>query len=609
MRDPDRGLAGDAEASRWTRAGDRMAALVSAVGLERSARWVAVAVVPVFLGIEGIARFVPLYTALIVYVLVTSLTPRNRYLRGADIAVAAALIVATGGEVVAFLPFLMVAVAGPGAHGGFVAGLAAGGTLTIVLVLVLVVAERVDELSVQELIPVLVLLPLTGMTMAAASQVRADEKARDRRVLQEANRLLSALRSIADELPGGLDVTTVTAAMAADAGTLPGVRAALVYADDDGVLKPVATRGLSLGSLPPLRIDQLRGTARAAQGRLRSLSMLPSDLQAACGGHRWWVVTGMEREGTLVGALLVGLDDPDAGRAARPRLEALAEDGAVAIQNAQLFDHTRERAAQAARTHLAGDLHDGVAQALTHLRMELELQSLAAEGEAAGELRRLARLAGSAQDDLRATISGLRSHEPADIAQAIGRHIDYLRKPHGPELAFEHDGDTRADAVTAHEVLRVLQEALSNAIRHGGAERVSVWLIGDDERLRLVVEDDGEGFPPEQRSAPGGIGLRSMHERAQRLGGRVDVRSSPGQGTRVDLRCPRRGRRGDGTAESSGAAVAPPAAGRASDAAPAVDVDHEEAPPREEPRPPPPPAPRPGSSPAPDQESRPRRSP
>lgn len=538
MREPRRGLARETEPRGWTRLGDQVATLVSTVGLERSARLVAVALVPVFLGAEGVARFVPLYTALIVYVLVTSFAPRNQYLRGADLAVAAALIVATGGEVMAFLPFLMVAVAGPGAHGGIVAGLAAGGTMTVVLLTVLLAGERLEVLGSSQLLPVALLLPLTGVTMAAATQVRADEQARDRRMLQEANRLLGALRSIADELPGGLDVTTVTAAMVADARDLPGVGAALVYADDDGVLKPVATHGLSPGEVPTLRVDQLRETARAGRARLRSLSMLPSELQPACQGHRWWVVTGMEREGTLVGTLLVGVDDPDAGRAARPRLEALADDGAVAIQNAQLFDHTRERAAQAARDHLAGELHDGVAQALTHLRMELELQSLATEGDTAEELTRLAGVAGNAQDDLRSTISGLRSAGAGDLAQAIRRHIDYLTKPHGPAIAFDHDGDARLDAVTSHEVLRILQEAISNAVRHGRGREVSVWLTCDEERLRLVVEDDGEGFDTGVRPHAGSVGLRSMHNRAHRLGGRLVISSEPHRGTRIDLRCP-----------------------------------------------------------------------
>lgn len=548
VRDPEQGLGPEADAHRWERVGDRLAGVISSVGLERSARLVAVALVPIFFVTEDLVRVVPLYTALIAYVLVTSFAPRNRFLRAADLAVAAALVVATGGVVLPFLFFLMVAVAGTAVRGGMLAGMAAGGTLTIVLTVTLAATERVAEFGTTQLLPVGLLLPLTGVTMGAAAQVYADQQARDRRALQEANRLLSALRALADDLPGGLDVTTVAAAMVAELRQLPGTRAALVYAERDGVLQPVATSGLVQRSAPTLRIDLLRAVARPGHARLRTLASLPEDLQPVCEDHRWWAVVGMHRGPDLVGAVLVGVDDPDAARAARPRLLALAEDGAVAMQNAQLFDGTRERAAQAARTHLAGDLHDGAAQALAHLRMELELLSLTAEEGTREEVQRLARVARNALEDLRATIAGLRGGGEHDLAEAIGRHIDHLTKRDGPTLHFTHTGDAPLDAVTTDEVLRVLQEALSNALRHARAETIRVTLEQDGPTLRLVVEDDGVGLEGASHATGGGIGLRSMRERAARLHGELDVRQRPGGGTIVELRCDLDdARAGDGT--------------------------------------------------------------
>ena len=538
MRDPERGLAREAEVRRWERIGDDVAARISAVGLERSARLVAVALVPVFFATGDLTRVVPLYSALIAYVLITSFAPRNRFLRAADLAVAAALTVASGGQALPFLLFLMVAVAGTAVHGGMVAGLAAGGTLTIVLTTTLAATERVAELGTSQLLPVGLLLPLTGITMGAAAQVYANEQARDRRRLQEANRLLAALRTLADDLPGGLDVTTVAAAMIAEVRELPDTRAALVYSVRDGVLQPVAATGLSRGSAPTLRIDLLRGIAQPSRARLRSLASLPMELQHTCADHRWWAVAGMHRDNDLVGALLVGVDDPDAARQARSRLIALAEDGALAIHNAQLFDGTRERAAQLARAHLAGDLHDGAAQALAHLRMELELLSMTAEEEpGADELRRLAGVARSALDDLRATISGLRGTGEDDLAKAIRRHIDHLMKSDGPQLLFAHRGDVRLDAVTTEELVRVVQEALSNALRHAQASTIWVVVERDGPELRLEIEDDGQGLDAETTAEGGGVGLRSMRERAERLRGHLDVRARSGGGTVVELRC------------------------------------------------------------------------
>lgn len=537
MRDADEGLAREADAPRWERLGDDLAGLISSVGLERSARLVAVALVPVFFLTDELVRVVPLYTALIAYVLITSFAPRNRFLRAADIAVAAALVVATGGAVLPFLFFLMVAVAGTAVRGGMLAGLAAGGTLTIVLIVTLTATARIAELGTTQLLPVGLLLPLTGVTLGAAAQVYADEQARDRRMLQEANRLLSSLRAMADDLPGGLDVTTVAAAMVAEIRQLPGTRATLVYAERDGVLQPAATSGLADRAAPTLRIDLIRALTRPRRVRLRTLTSLPAELQRACADHRWWGVVGMYRGVDLVGAALVGYDDPDAARAARPRLLGIAEDGAVATQNAQLFDGTRERAAQAARTHLAADLHDGAAQALAHLRMELELLSLTTDEATRTELQRLTRVARTALEDLRSTISGLRSSDVSDIAEAIGRHIDHLTKSGGPRLTFTHAGDTQLDGVTAEEVLRVLQEALSNALRHARADTIDVALARDGAELRLRVEDDGVGLEGTTHAQGGGIGLRSMQERAARLNGEVEIRRRPSGGTIVELRC------------------------------------------------------------------------
>lgn len=537
MRDPEQGLGRKIEVQRWERLGDDLAGLISRVGLERSARLVAVALVPVFFVSEDLGRVVPLYTALIVYVLVTSFTPRNRYLRAADLAVSAALVVATGGAVMPFLLFLMVAVAGTAARGGMLAGLAAGGTLTIVLLTSLAATQQVAALGTSQLLPIGVLLPLTGVTMGAAAQVYSDEKARDRRLLQEANRLLAALRSLADELPGGLDVTTVAAAMSAEVRELEGVEATLVYAARDGVLQPATTSGLSRGTAPTLRVDLVRSVTRPGRVRLRTLASLPAELQGACRDHRWWAVVGMYRDEELVGALLVGVDDPDAARGARTRLIALAEDGAVALQNAQLFDGTRERAAQAARTHLAGDLHDGVAQALAHLRMELELLSLTSDEAARDELQRLAGVARTALDDLRATIAGLRGGGVDDLAEAIRRHIDYLTKRDGPELSFAHTGDTGVDATTTDEVLRILQEAVSNALRHADADHIWVTLERHGPTLRLAIEDDGVGLEATSPAPGGGVGLRSMHERATRLRAHLTVSPRPEGGTVVDLLC------------------------------------------------------------------------
>ena len=96
----------------------------------------------------------------------------------------------------------------------------------------------------------------------------------------------------------------------------------------------------------------------------------------------------------------------------------------------------------------------------------------------------------------------------------------------------------------ATELLRIVQEALTNARKHSGAENVRVELKAEGDDLVVEVEDDGQGFEPDTISA--GVGLRSMRERAAVLGGKLEVESEPGRGTRVRLRTPLRKAGGGG---------------------------------------------------------------
>jgi signal transduction histidine kinase len=86
-------------------------------------------------------------------------------------------------------------------------------------------------------------------------------------------------------------------------------------------------------------------------------------------------------------------------------------------------------------------------------------------------------------------------------------------------------------------MLRIVSEAIRNGARHGGAR--TVWLtLARDEGVRLTVRDDGNGFDPEAARRPDALGLLSMHERAEALGGELRVISSRGGGTTVELRLP-----------------------------------------------------------------------
>jgi signal transduction histidine kinase len=116
-------------------------------------------------------------------------------------------------------------------------------------------------------------------------------------------------------------------------------------------------------------------------------------------------------------------------------------------------------------------------------------------------------------------------------------------RAHGVDVALELDDPPDLEPAAEHEVLRIAQEAVTNALRHAGASCVRVRLGAAEEGGRpeavLRVADDGRGFDPEARAIRSRrLGLTSMHERAASLGGRLTITSTAGEGTTVELRVP-----------------------------------------------------------------------
>jgi signal transduction histidine kinase len=222
-------------------------------------------------------------------------------------------------------------------------------------------------------------------------------------------------------------------------------------------------------------------------------------------------------------------------------IEVLAAHAAIAITNARLYEQSRELSTLAERNRLALDLHDAVSQKLFGLVYSAEAAATLLDrdtAEAREQLGRLQRLAQEALDELRALIFELR---PPDLERdglcgALRKHVELLRRQQPVPIGLDVDQDVPRHAHRDGEVLRIAQEALQNALRHGAATRISVRLRALDGRLRLEVEDDGIGFDPDAgdlRSTR--LGLTSMEERAERLGGRLDIRSSAGAGTTIRL--------------------------------------------------------------------------
>ncbi|MER5420988.1 GAF domain-containing sensor histidine kinase [Streptosporangium roseum] len=223
-------------------------------------------------------------------------------------------------------------------------------------------------------------------------------------------------------------------------------------------------------------------------------------------------------------------------------LTMFAAHAAIALTNARLYERGRELALVEERTRMARELHDAVTQKLFSLRLTTQAAaSLVTRDPARAleELERVERLAGEALAELRAVIVELRPAEldRHGLAETLRKHVRLLDRLHPASFTFDEAPVCSLEPATEVAVLRVAQEALHNASRHSAARAVGVRLGCEAGRVILEVRDDGAGFDV-AAAAGRGLGIASMEDRAQALGGSVRVTSEPGHGTLVRMEVP-----------------------------------------------------------------------
>ncbi|MCC6472473.1 MAG: PAS domain S-box protein [Burkholderiales bacterium] len=194
------------------------------------------------------------------------------------------------------------------------------------------------------------------------------------------------------------------------------------------------------------------------------------------------------------------------------------------------------------KSHIARELHDELAQALTALKMDLSWmrERLSARAELADKLGSMQSLLDSTVAATRRISADLRPLMLDDLGlvPAVEWLIENFRQRTGIEcdLTLATELDLRDPYATA--VFRILQESLTNVARHSGATLVEVTLGRSDEEVTLAVCDDGRGFSPADPRKPHSYGLMGLRERAYLLHGDVSVASEPGRGTAIRVRIP-----------------------------------------------------------------------
>ncbi len=193
---------------------------------------------------------------------------------------------------------------------------------------------------------------------------------------------------------------------------------------------------------------------------------------------------------------------------------------------------------RAERRRIARDLHDIVLQDLSGALQSLRLTHLQAKrsGTSLDFEEELGAL-GRASSGLRSAIYDLRREKERPFLESVESLVE-LNQQATPEreirLVVEEGFDVGLSGKESVELLRVLQEALTNVRRHSAARNVEVGLRTEDEAILIEVADDGRGF--DRGSGRAGVGLSAMRERVEGLGGEIEVSSRPGRGTEVKVR-------------------------------------------------------------------------
>jgi len=191
---------------------------------------------------------------------------------------------------------------------------------------------------------------------------------------------------------------------------------------------------------------------------------------------------------------------------------------------------------------MARDVHDTLAQGFTGVILNLEAAEEACADlpkEARDRIARARDVARSSLEEARRSVLALSSPLPVndDLTGAIRELVDRCRLSTNTQVELSIRGTAvRLARPVAEDLLRIVQQAVDNALKHARANSIRIELAFIKKEVRLQIIDDGKGF--DVRKARPGVGLIGMRERAREIGGKFVVKSKPGKGTRVEVTVP-----------------------------------------------------------------------
>lgn len=293
----------------------------------------------------------------------------------------------------------------------------------------------------------------------------------------------------------------------------------------------------------PLIIDDVRADTpltRAFQ------NLADGQITTTFGYIRSWLGVPLLVQDHMIGMLTLDHDQPGHYTPRHADLAlTIANQAAIAIENARLFEQAQSLAVMVERQRLARELHDSVSQALYGIALGARTARALLDRDpvaAIEPIEYVAALANAGMAEMRALIFELRPESLAEegLVVALTKQAESLRARHQLDVQLDLCEEPELPLATKEALYRIAQEALHNIVKHARASIVTLRLCAATPLapvLALNISDDGGGFEPD-RSFPGHLGLRSMRERAARLGGTLAIDSAPGAGTQIRVRLP-----------------------------------------------------------------------
>ena len=380
------------------------------------------------------------------------------------------------------------------------------------------------------------------------SRVVANQNAQ-LRALNEANILLSEERLVSSVLQRVVDLSR----------ELAGARyAALGVLGDDGQLISFLTSGIDQGSRDAMG-DPPTGKGllglmleRTEPMRADNIADHPASVGFPPGHPSMTTFLGIpiRYKGHAVGSIY--LTDKEGGSPFTGEDEEIirlfANQAAVAIQNAHLYEQIQALAVETERIRISREMHDGLAQVLGYVNTKAQaVEAFLANGDvvaAKEHLKEMSQSARRAYRDVREGILALRSQvgTQRSLPDVLGEYIEEYQQQLGPSAEVHHDiaDDLDLSPLQEVQILRIVQEALTNVRKHARATEIWVRFTQTGGELVIEVKDNGQGFNPlaVKRGEWPHLGLQTMQERAEAIGGKFEIDSAPGKGTKVRATVP-----------------------------------------------------------------------